>query len=64
MSGGIECPYCASTNTRVVDSRPDADRCGVKRKRECSRCGIRWTTCELDEDRIALLEDAIRDRPR
>ena len=62
MAGGIECPYCGKSETKVIDSRPDTDRGTVKRRRECDKCGERWTTFEIEEDRLALYEDAIRVR--
>jgi len=63
MSSGCECPFCSSVQTKVVDSRADSDRGAVKRRRECEKCGERWTTFEIEGDRLALYEDAIRDRP-
>ena len=40
------CPYCANTDTQVLESRalPEAD--GIRRRRECKRCGKRFTTHE------------------
>jgi len=62
MSSGCECPYCGSVQTRVVDSRPDNDRGAVRRRRECERCGERWTTFEIESDRLALYEEAMREK--
>lgn len=63
MSSGCECPFCRSIQTKVIDSRADADRGAVKRRRECEKCGERWTTFEIEEDRLALYEDALKDKP-
>lgn len=41
----MNCPFC-SGSTRVVDSRPAGE--GVRRRRECERCGKRYTTLERD----------------
>ncbi len=43
----MHCPFCAATDTKVVDSRlsPEGDR--VRRRRECPRCGERFTTYEI-----------------
>jgi transcriptional repressor NrdR len=45
----MHCPFCATIDTRVVDSRlsPEGDR--VRRRRECSQCGARFTTYEVAE---------------
>ncbi len=40
----MRCPYCASADTKVTDSR-DADD-GIRRRRECLDCGQRFTTME------------------
>ena len=60
MSDAIPCPECRSTGTTVVDSRPDYGRGSVVRRRKCQACGCKWTTYEIDEDRLELLEDAIK----
>ena len=39
----MECPYCGGPS-RVVDSRPIPE--GIRRRRECQRCGRRFTTHE------------------
>ena len=41
----MRCPYCNHTDSRVVDSRDAADE-GIRRRRECQRCGLRFTTYE------------------
>ena len=38
------CPFCENSNSKVVESRESPD--GVRRRRECSRCGLRFTTYE------------------
>ncbi|MCD6549586.1 transcriptional repressor NrdR [Candidatus Micrarchaeota archaeon] len=40
----MRCPYCNHPETRVIDSR-DTDS-GVRRRRECLKCGRRFTTYE------------------
>lgn len=47
----MRCPYCAETNTRVVDSRTTREGRAVRRRRECEACGRRFTTYERSEDR-------------
>ena len=40
----MKCPYCSNEDTRVTDSRTAED--GIRRRRECLRCGLRFTTYE------------------
>ncbi len=40
----MRCPYCDHDESRVTDSREATD--GVRRRRECARCGLRFTTVE------------------
>jgi transcriptional repressor NrdR len=40
----MRCPFCASINSRVIDTR-DAES-GIRRRRECEDCGRRFTTYE------------------
>lgn len=51
----MECPYCGGSS-RVVDSRPNAD--GVRRRRECTQCGKRFTT----QEQIVLPELRVKKR--
>lgn len=46
----VRCPYCQSDDDRVVDSRAAEGGAAIRRRRECSRCGHRYTTFErVDE---------------
>ena len=40
----MKCPYCNHEGTKVTDSRTADD--GIRRRRECLRCGLRFTTYE------------------
>jgi len=42
----MRCPYCSSTNDRVVDTRMSRDGREVRRRRLCNDCGRRFTTYE------------------
>lgn len=42
----MQCPFCKAPDTRVVDSRLAEDGTQVRRRRECERCGGRFTTFE------------------
>ena len=43
----MRCPFCAETDSKVVDSRDTES--GIRRRRECLRCGKRFTTYERIE---------------
>ena len=49
----MECPYCHSDDTRVIDSRPAEE--GIRRRRLCERCEQRFTTYE----RLAEVEPMV-----
>ena len=42
----MHCPYCRSTDTRVLDSRVADDGGSIRRRRTCSECSKRFTTLE------------------
>ena len=54
----VRCPGCGSDDDRVVDSRPAASGDSIRRRRECRRCGLRFTTFE----RVELPSFAVRKR--
>ncbi len=41
----MRCPYCQNEESRVLDTSHDS-RGGVRRRRECERCGQRFSTYE------------------
>lgn len=43
------CPFCASSQTRVVDKREGDAGKTTRRRRECLKCGRRFTTFERVE---------------
>ena len=45
----MRCPFCAATEDRVVDSRESRDGDVIRRRRECVRCGRRFTSYEKIE---------------
>ncbi|MCO7225731.1 transcriptional regulator NrdR [Pleionea sp. CnH1-48] len=45
----MHCPFCSHPDTKVIDSRLVADGGQVRRRRECSACGERFTTFETAE---------------
>lgn len=46
----MRCPVCSSLDDRVVDSRTSDDGGTIRRRRECSECGRRFTTYERIEE--------------
>ncbi len=48
------CPYCRFPDSKVIDSRPKDDR--IKRRRECIKCGTRFTTYEIIEKPMLMVE--------
>lgn len=42
----MKCPYCNEVDTKVIDSRPADDNSSIRRRRQCERCGKRFTTYE------------------
>lgn len=43
----MDCPFCRVADTRVVDSRTAEDGAAIRRRRQCGRCGRRFTTVEI-----------------
>ena len=50
----MRCPKCGSSATRVVDSRSQESTNAIKRRRECTACGYRFTTFERCEDPLPV----------
>ena len=46
----MRCPKCGCDESKVVDSRPSENNDAIRRRRECIRCGCRFTTYERRED--------------
>ena len=42
----MHCPFCRESDSRVVDSRATDDGSSIRRRRQCSDCGRRFTTVE------------------
>lgn len=49
----MKCPNCGFMETKVIDSRQTQDR--IKRRRECSECGYRFTTFEATEKPLLMV---------
>ncbi|HBK34916.1 MAG: Transcriptional repressor NrdR [Candidatus Uhrbacteria bacterium GW2011_GWE2_40_58] len=42
----MRCPICNHKDTKVIDSRMSSDGASVRRRRECDKCGFRFSTLE------------------
>ena len=42
----MHCPFCDHEDTKVIDSRLAGEGMQVRRRRECEKCGERFTTFE------------------
>lgn len=42
----MKCPVCYHADTKVVDSRVASDGLSIRRRRECLKCGFRFSTYE------------------
>jgi transcriptional repressor NrdR len=42
----MKCPFCASEETQVLESRAVEDGNAIRRRRECTKCNKRFTTYE------------------
>ena len=45
----MKCPFCGFTESKVIDSRPAEEGATIRRRRECLKCGKRFTTHEVIE---------------
>ena len=45
----MKCPYCGYVESKVIDSRPTDESERIRRRRECIKCGRRFTTYEVVE---------------
>ncbi len=45
----MKCPFCGKADTKVIDSRPADDNSSIRRRRQCDKCGKRFTTYEKVE---------------
>lgn len=45
----MKCPFCSFEESKVIDSRPTDEGERIRRRRECMKCGKRFTTYEVIE---------------
>jgi len=58
----LKCPRCGSDEDKVIDSRAVRDGRAVRRRRECTACGERYTTYEGVETRPVVVVKRSGDR--
>ncbi len=46
----MKCPYCAKTDSEVIETRDNEDLSSTRRRRECANCNKRFTTYERVEN--------------
>lgn len=46
----MRCPFCSHAEGKVVDSRASKEGDAIRRRRECLKCGRRFTTYERIEE--------------
>jgi len=67
----MHCPFCPAHDTKVIDSRAGNGGTQIRRRRECTDCGARFTTFETaelnmpriiksDERRVSFDDNKIR----
>jgi len=52
----MKCPFCAHSESKVVDSRPTDESISIRRRRECLECGKRFTTYEIVETQPLIIQ--------
>ena len=53
----MRCPKCGADDDRVMDSRGVRDGASIRRRRECLKCGHRFTTYEeIDRDEVIVVK--------
>ena len=50
------CPFGSECVTSVIDSRKNSE--GIRRRRECSTCGLRFTTYEKADINLMVLKNS------
>ncbi len=51
----MKCPFCQDLENKVIDSRLAGDGGAIRRRRECSECGRRFTTYERVEEALPMV---------
>ncbi len=59
----MKCPFCGTEDTKVTDSRDSSEAFEIRRRRECEKCGKRFTTYERIESHplVVIKKDGRRE---
>jgi transcriptional repressor NrdR len=53
----MRCPKCGCQDDKVIDSRASREGATIRRRRECSKCGHRFTTYEeIERENLMVLK--------
>ena len=53
----MKCPKCGVDEDKVLDSRSAREGAAIRRRRECMKCGHRFTTYEeIDRDEVLVVK--------
>ena len=60
----MKCPKCGNDDDKVLDSRSSNEGSAIRRRRECLKCGYRFTTHEeIDRDETFVIKRDGRREP-
>ena len=51
----MRCPFCSAGQSKVVEKRDAEDHALIRRRRECLKCGKRYTTYERIEENPLII---------
>jgi transcriptional repressor NrdR len=51
----MKCPFCGNLEDRVMDSRTSKEGESIRRRRECLKCGKRFTSYERVDDIVPMV---------
>ncbi|UCE79995.1 MAG: transcriptional repressor NrdR [Nitrospiraceae bacterium] len=51
----MKCPFCENPEDKVIDSRTSKEGDAIRRRRECLKCGKRFTSYERIEDLVPMV---------
>lgn len=60
----MRCQFCGYLDSKVIDSRPTEEGSAIRRRRECLRCGKRFTTYEkIETSPLMVIKKDMRREP-
>lgn len=53
----MRCPHCSNQDSKVIESRDASESGAIRRRRECLKCGHRYTTYErVERPNLAIVK--------